>query len=104
MVKQKVLDLANKIAAGITGGIVKVKETDPEYRILEPVMTDEMAEIALKLEIRKPKKVKEIAKLCGKPADKVEKLLFQMAVDGVIKVEKEADGEDAYFLELLFLV
>ena len=37
MVKKKVLELANKIAAGITGGIVKVKPTDPEYRILEPV-------------------------------------------------------------------
>ena len=100
MVKQKVLELANKIAAGITGGIVKVKPTDPEYRILEPVVTDEMAEVALKLEIRKPKKVKEIAALCGKPVAEVEKMLFQMAIDGVIKVEKEEDGLDAYFLEL----
>jgi NADPH-dependent glutamate synthase beta subunit-like oxidoreductase len=100
MAKKKVLELANKIAAGITGGIVKVKPEDPEYRILEPVVTDEMAEIALKLEIRKPKKVKEIAALCGKPIEQVEKLLFQMAIDGVIKVEKEQDGLDAYFLEL----
>jgi len=99
MVKKKVLELANKIAAGITGGIVKVKPTDPEYRILEPVTTDEMAEIALKLEIRKPKSVKEIAALCGKPADEVEKMLFKMAVDGVIKVEEDA-GVDKYFLEL----
>jgi NADPH-dependent glutamate synthase beta subunit-like oxidoreductase len=99
MVKKKVLELANKIAAGITGGIVKVKPTDPEYRILEPVVTDEMAEIALKLEIRKPKSVKEIATLCGKPAGEVEKMLFKMAIDGVIKVEEE-HGEDKYFLEL----
>jgi len=99
MVKKKVLQLANKIAAGITGGVVKVKPTDAEYRILEPVVTDEMAEVALKLEIRKPKSVKEIAKLCNKPADEIEKMLFQMAVDGVIKVEGE-DGEDKYFLEL----
>ena len=89
VVKKKVLELANKITAGITGGIVKVKPTDPEYRILEPVVTDEMAEIALKLEIRKPKSVKEIAALCGKPADEVEKILFKMAVDGVIKLEEE---------------
>jgi len=99
MVKKKVLELANKIAAAITGGIIKVKPTDPEYRILEPVVTEEMAEIALKLEIRKPKSVKEVATLCGKPADEVEKILFQMAVDGVIKLEEE-HGEDKYFLEL----
>jgi len=99
MVKKNVLELANKIAAAITGGIVKVKPTDPEYRILEPVVTDEMAEVALKLEIRKPKSVKEVAALCGKPEDEVEKMLFQMAIDGVIKVEEE-HGVDMYFLEL----
>ncbi|MBZ9634719.1 FAD-dependent oxidoreductase [Clostridium sp. FP1] len=99
MVKKKVLELANKIAAGITGGIVKVKPTDPEYRILEPVVTDEMAEIALKLEIRKPKSVKEIAGLCGKPADEVEKILFKMAIDGVVKIDEE-EGIDKYSLEL----
>ncbi|MGV8983799.1 FAD-dependent oxidoreductase [Clostridium sp.] len=99
MVKKKVLELANKIAAGITGGIIKVKATDPEYRILEPVVTDEMAEVALYLEIRKLKSVQEIAAKCGKPAAEVEKLLYQMALDGVIKVEKE-DDVDKYCLEL----
>lgn len=99
MVKKKVLELANKIAAGITGGIVKVKPTDPEYRILEPVTTDEEAEIALHLEIRKYKTVEEVAKLCGKPATEVEKILYKMAVDGSIKVEQE-DGVDKYCLEL----
>ncbi|GFP75749.1 FAD-dependent oxidoreductase [Clostridium fungisolvens] len=99
MVKQKVLQLANKIAAGITGGIVKVKPTDPEYRILEPVTTDEMAEVALHLEVRKPKSLKEIAALCGKPEEYVEKILDKMAVDGSIKFELE-NGAKKYFLEL----
>lgn len=99
MVKQKVLQLANKIAAGITGGIIKVKPTDPEYRILEPVVTDEMAEVALQLEIRKPKSVEEVAAKCGKTVEEVDKILFQMAVDGVIKFEPE-DGVNKYFLEL----
>ncbi|MDF2878856.1 MAG: pyridine nucleotide-disulfide oxidoreductase family protein [Clostridia bacterium] len=99
MVKKKVLELANKIAAGITGGIVKVKPTDPEYRILEPVTTDEMAEIALNLEIRKYKTVEEVAKLSGKPVVEVGKILYKMALDGSIKVEKEG-GVDKYCLEL----
>ncbi|WP_238883830.1 FAD-dependent oxidoreductase [Clostridium sp. YIM B02551] len=99
MVKQKVLQLANKIAAGITGGIIKVKPTDPEYRILEPVTSDEEAEVALHLEIRKPMTVKEVAKLCKKPEDEVEKILYKMAVDGSIKLDEE-DGVDKYCLEL----
>jgi NADPH-dependent glutamate synthase beta subunit-like oxidoreductase/Na+-translocating ferredoxin:NAD+ oxidoreductase RNF subunit RnfB len=99
MVKKKVLELANKINAGITGGIVKVKPTDPEYRILEPVTSDEEAEVALKLEIRKYKTVEEVAKLCGKPAAEVEKILYKMAMDGSVKVEKE-HGVDKYCLEL----
>ena len=99
MVKKRVLELANKIAAGITGGLIKVKPTDPEYKILEPVVTDEMAEVALKLEVRKPKTVQEIASLCKKPIEYVEKILFQLAVDGVIKVESE-ERIDKYFLEL----
>jgi NADPH-dependent glutamate synthase beta subunit-like oxidoreductase/NAD-dependent dihydropyrimidine dehydrogenase PreA subunit len=99
MVKQNVLDLANKINSGITGGIVKVKPTDPEYRILEPVVTNEMAKIALHLEIRKPKSVNDIAVLCKRPVEEVDKILFQLAVDGVIKVEEE-HGVNYYFLEL----
>ncbi|GAE01298.1 pyridine nucleotide-disulfide oxidoreductase [Clostridium botulinum B str. Osaka05] len=99
MVKKKVLELANKIAGGITGGLVKVKPMDPEYKILATVTTDEMAEVALHLEIRKPKSLEEVADLCKKPVDEVEKILYQMAVDGSVKVEKE-NGVDKYFLEL----
>lgn len=99
MVKKKVLELANKIAAGVTGGVVKVKATDPEYRILEPVTTDEMAEIALCLEIRKPMSLGEIAKKSGKPEQEVEAVLDKMAIDGSIKFEME-HGQKMYFLEL----
>ncbi|MDA3731473.1 FAD-dependent oxidoreductase [Niameybacter massiliensis] len=99
MVKKKVLELANKIGAGITAGLIKVKPTDPEYKILEPVVTDEMAEVALHLEIRKPKRLEEVVAKCKRPADEVEKILLQLAEDGVIKVEKE-EGVDTYFLEL----
>lgn len=99
VVKKKVLEMANKIAAGITGGLVKVKPEDPEYRIFEPLVTDEMAEVALCLEIRKPKTVEEVAAKCRKPAHEVEKMLYQMAIDGVIKLEI-IDGVNKYCLEL----
>ena len=99
MVKKNVLALANKISAGLTGGIIRVKPTDPEYRILEPVTTDEMAAVALHLEIRKPKSVQEVAKKCGKSPEEVEEILNRMAIDGSAKYEVE-HGEKVYFLEL----
>ena len=61
-VKPKVLALANKINAGLSGGLIRIKPTDPEYRILEPVTSDEEAELALLLEVRKPMSIAEIAK------------------------------------------
>jgi len=99
MVKKKVLELANKIAAGITGGLVRVKATDPEYKILEPVTTDEMAEVALCLEVRKPKSLAEVAAKAGRPAAEIEPILEKMAWDGSIKFEME-HGQKHWFLEL----
>ncbi len=99
MVKKNVLALANKINAGLTGGVIKVKPTDPEYRILEPVTTDEMAGVALHLEIRKPKSVEEVSRKCGKSPEEVEEILNKMAIDGSVKYEDE-DGQKMYFLEL----
>jgi NADPH-dependent glutamate synthase beta chain and related oxidoreductases len=98
-VKPKVLALASKIAAGVTGGLMKIGPTDPEYRILAPVTSDEEAELALCLEIRKPMKIEEIAKKAKRPAAEVEKMLDKMAVDGSIKFEP-VDGHREYFLEL----
>lgn len=46
-------------------GIKKITPDDPEYWGLAGVVTDEEAEIALKLGVRKPKTLPEIAKLTG---------------------------------------
>jgi NADPH-dependent glutamate synthase beta subunit-like oxidoreductase/NAD-dependent dihydropyrimidine dehydrogenase PreA subunit len=97
--KPKVLALANKIASGITGGLVKVTEADPEYRILSTVTSDEEAEVALCLEIRKPKPIEEIAALAKRPVGEVKRILSKMAVDGSVKFDLEG-GDEMYFLEL----
>jgi len=98
-VKPKVLALANKINAGLSGGLIRIKPTDPEYRILEPVTSDEEAELALHLEVRKPMSVAEIAKRAKRDPKEVESILFKMAVTGSLKFERHGD-ENHYFLEL----
>jgi NADPH-dependent glutamate synthase beta subunit-like oxidoreductase/formate hydrogenlyase subunit 6/NADH:ubiquinone oxidoreductase subunit I/predicted transcriptional regulator len=99
MVKEKVLDLANKISRVKRGSKMEVKPTDPEYRILEPVVTDEMAEVALCLELHKPVSKEEVAEMCGKPVEQTGEILYQLAHDGVIGFSEE-DGVDKFFLEL----
>lgn len=99
MVKEKVLDYANKISRTKRGSKSEIKPEDPEYRILEPVLTEEMAEAALCLELRKPKSAKEVSAECGKTEEETEKLLWDLAVAGACFVNK-IDGVDKYWHDL----
>lgn len=98
MVKDRVLDLANHINRSKRGSKSGIKADDPEYMILEPVVTDEMAEVGLCLELRKPKTAKDVALLCGKSVEEASKLLWELAVAGVCFVN-QIDGVDQYWLD-----
>ncbi|WMM24498.1 FAD-dependent oxidoreductase [Tissierella sp. MB52-C2] len=98
MGKPKVLDLANHIGRKKPNSKSAYNYNDPEYMILEPVVTDEMAEVGLCLEFRKPKSSKEVAALCGKSVEDAEKHLWELAVAGACFVNK-IDGEDKYWLD-----
>ena len=98
MVKTKVLELANHISRKKMGSKNGITEKDPEYLILEPVVTDEMADVALCMEIRKKTTAKEVSKLCKKSEGETEKLLWELAVAGVCFVNK-IDGVDHYWYD-----
>lgn len=98
MVKERVLELANHINRSKPGSKLGIKPGDPEYMILEPVVSEEMAEVGLYLELRKPKSAEEVALLCGKSVEETSKVLWKLAVDGVCFVN-EIDGVDKYWLE-----
>lgn len=97
-VKEKVLDLANHISRKKRGSKNEIKSTDPEYRILEPVVTEEMAEVALHMEIRQKTTAAELAPKCGKPVEKTEQLLWELADAGVCFVNK-INGVDTYWFD-----
>ena len=63
----------------------KITKYDPEYWGLSAMCTDEMAEVALKMGVRKPKTLDEMVKLTGMERTHLEELLQQMAVNGVIE-------------------
>ena len=96
--KVKVLEFANKVSKKKMGSKSGIKVTDPEYMILEPVVTDEMAEVALCLQMRKPMSAEEVAPLCGKSIEQTTKLLWELAVAGVCMVN-ERDGVDKYWYD-----
>lgn len=96
--KMKVLEFANKVSRKKMGSKSGIQPTDPEYRILEPVVSDEMAEVALCLEFRKPQSAAEVAVRCGKPLDETVRLLEELAMAGVCFVNT-IDGEDKYWYD-----
>lgn len=59
--RPKILALANKITLEARTGIPNVP-SDPEYRILAEVVTDEQAEVALACKVRHSLTLEEISK------------------------------------------
>lgn len=98
MGNEKVLRLANHIGRKKHGSKSAYTYSDPEYLILEPVVTDEMAEVGLYLEFRNPKSAEEVAPLCGRSVEETEKILWDLAMAGVCFVGKR-DGVDKFWLE-----
>lgn len=99
MVKERVLDYANKISRTKRGAKDEILPEYPEYKILEPVVSDEMAEAGLCLELRNPKSAQEIAPECGKSVEETEKLLWDLAMAGAAFVNK-IDGVDKYWHDI----
>jgi len=97
-VKQKVLEFANKVSGTKVGSKKGITADDPRYYIMEPVVSNEMAEVALKMDFRKPKSVAELAKLSGKDEKTTAELAFALAKAGVCFVNN-IDGVDRYWYD-----
>lgn len=70
-------------------GLKKITRNDPEYWGLAGVLTDEEAELAVKLGVRKPKTLAEIVKLSGLEEKKCEALLEEMTRKGLLEYNWE---------------
>ena len=70
-------------------GFQKLTKYDPEYWGLSLLLTDEMAEVATKMEVRKPKTLPELVKLTGMEEEKLLGLLDEMSFSGIIEYNWE---------------
>ncbi len=98
--RPKIVKLA-KMIGGIAGAMNKIDENAPEYYALECVVTDDMADIAMIIGLRKPRTFEYVAKRSGKTKKETKALLDQLTYTGVAKVypDKE-DGKDRYFVNI----
>ncbi|MDO4479382.1 MAG: FAD-dependent oxidoreductase [Lachnospiraceae bacterium] len=79
-------------------GLKKITREDPEYWGLAAVLTDEEAELALKLDVRKPKTLPEIVKLSGLEEKKCEALLEEMSRKGMLEYNWENESHTKQYV------
>jgi len=100
--KEKVLIFANKVGnkknGAKSGMAASYTWTDPEYMIMEPVVTDEMAEVAMGMDFRVRKSAEEIAAAAGKDLETTKRCLYALADAGVCFVNN-IDGVDKFWYD-----
>jgi NADPH-dependent glutamate synthase beta subunit-like oxidoreductase/ferredoxin len=94
----KLLEFINKVSNIKMNSKKALDEADPRFLLLEKIVTEEMAEVALVLEYRGEQTAEEIAKKLGWDIDRTKKLLWDLAYAGVACVSKR-DGEFKFWHE-----
>ncbi|MEG0763964.1 MAG: FAD-dependent oxidoreductase [Oscillospiraceae bacterium] len=95
---EKVLALANHIGRKKPGSKAAYDFAAPEYLILEPVVTDDMADVCMTMAIRERVTAEEAAKRSCKSVDETHNLLLQLADAGVCFVNT-IDGKDTFWYD-----
>ena len=81
----------------------KLTKYDPEYWGLSMLLTDEQAEVALKMGLRTPRTLPEIQKLTGLDAEKLEKLLEEMSFSGILEYNWENPQHEKQWVLPMFV-
>ena len=93
--RPNILKLATKISlesltyTGIT-------YSDPEYRILEPIVSDDMCEVMMHMRLETPRTAEDIARRAKKSVDFTQTQLDKLVTCGVIRT-RPVDGAPGYY-------
>lgn len=99
MNQPKLLEFVNMVSGTKMGSKKGVGYDDPRFKLLEKVVTEEEAEVALGLKFRVHRSVEEIAEIVGKDVETTKKLVWNLVMNGVANIKKEADGVDKFWHE-----
>ena len=104
--REKIVKLGRMITDRVPAKLHGVTAGDPEYWGLAGLVTDEMADVAMKMKVRKPKTFEQIQKLTGMDPDKLKKVLDEMCLIGLVEYHwenldgKNPDHEKRYVLPM----
>ena len=93
-----ILKLATKVSLEC-GTYTGVTPNDPEYKILDPVMSDEQAEVAMGLKVRKYTTIAQCAKRVKKPIEYVTPILYELQQMGFCRCALK-EGEDQFLIPI----
>ena len=98
--REKIMKLGQMITDRVPAKLRRLTVEDPEYWGLASIVTDEMADVALKMKVRQPMTLPELEKATGKPAKELEPLLYQMSCVGLLEYNWENRREKQYILPM----
>ena len=96
--RPKIVKLA-KMVGGIAGAMNKIDENAPEYYALDCVVSDEQADVALVMGLRKPRTLEYVQQHSGKDPELTKKLLMELVQIGVAKRWHE-DGQELFWVNI----
>ncbi len=104
-VRPAILNLAQLLTSRIPYKLKlkKLTKYDPEYWGLAMLLTDEMAEVALKMGMRIPRTMKEIVELTGKTESELEPLLKEMSFIGILEYNWENPQREKQWVLPMFV-
>jgi len=98
--RPKIVKLA-KMIGGVAGAMNKIDENQPEYYALAGVVSDEMADLALTMGLRKPRTFEEIVRRSRRSPEDARRILDELEYVGVVKswTDKE-DGTEKFWVNI----
>lgn len=104
-VREPILKLGKMITdrVPIKLGFEKLTADSPEYWGLAPICTDEQANIASKMGVRKPKTLKQMVQITGMDEKELEKQLEQMSFNGLLEYNWENPQHEKQYVLPMFV-
>ena len=85
-------------------GLVRMDESRWEYKMLDALLTDEQAELMLKMGRRKPTTAAELAKKTGGEEAKIQALLDELADIGLVEYNRNNADRHRQYVVPIFVV
>ena len=101
--RPKIAKLVAMITDRVPAKLKGVKGNDPEYWGLADLISDEMADVALKMGVRKPKTIEQLMKLTKMEREPLQKLLDEMAWLGLIEYNWENEDHHKQYVLPMFV-